>query len=83
MVFTVENLGYQGGFNASAEADAANGYPQIRVMTVGQEFTSATPVAQLGSAPEMPWSVANASTIGFGNWTATSAACWFVFIDCP
>ena len=76
MQFTVDNLAFGDGYNATAEADAANGYPLVRTMTVGQGFTSPTPLVQLGSAPELPWSVANASTIGAGNWSATSAACW-------
>lgn len=76
MQFAIDNLAFGDGFNATAEADAANAYPLVRTMTVGQVFTSSTPAVQLGAAPTLPWSVANASTIGAGNWTATSAACW-------
>ena len=80
MQFTVDNLAFGDGYNATAEAEEANGYPLVRTMTVGQGFTSSTPSLQLGSPPVLPWSVANASTIGAGNWSATSAACWYVVV---
>lgn len=76
MEFTIDQLAFSDGCNATAEAEAANNYPHVRTMTVGHGFTSSTPVVQLGAAPTLSWSVANASTIGAGNWSATSAACW-------
>ena len=40
MQFTVHSIGDAPGWNATAEIAAANGYPAIRTMTVGQVFTS-------------------------------------------
>ena len=37
---------------------------QIRTMTVGQKFTSFTPLQQLGATPQLPWSVAANTSIG-------------------
>lgn len=71
MQFTVSN-----GFNATAEIAAANNYPDIRVTTVGQGTTSYTPLTQLATIAQ-PWTVANASSIGVGNWSEFSAVCWF------
>ena len=77
MQFTLGCIGFEDGYNATAEANEANAYPHIRTMTVGETTTSYTPLAQLAVAPTLPWSVASASTIGYGNWSATSAVCWF------
>jgi hypothetical protein len=64
------------GFNASAEIAAAEAYPNIRVMTVGQGSTSYTPLPQLASIA-FPWAPAGSALIGSGNWTSFSAVCWF------
>lgn len=61
--------------NASAEVQAANGYPNIRVFTVGQGTTSYTPLAQLATISQH-WVAASNSTIGVGNWSEFSAVCW-------
>ena len=66
-----------GCFNATADALAADGYPEIRVSTVGELFTSMAPLDRLQVPLLLNWSVASNSTVGYGNWTATSAACWF------
>ena len=44
-------------------------------MTVGEFATSYAPLQQLAAAPLLRWSVANSTTIGLGNWSATSAVC--------
>lgn len=65
------------GYDAPAEIAASDGYPLIRTMTVGETTTSYSPLSQLGAPPTLPWSVANSSSIGLGNWSATSAVCWY------
>ena len=65
------------GWNASAEVAAAAAYPGVRIMTVGQSFTSMVPLQELGAPPTLPWSVASPTTIGCGEWNCTSAVCWF------
>lgn len=67
-----------GGLNATAEIEAANDYPLIRVFTVGQKTNSSTPLQELATI-EQPWSVASAKSIGDGNWSAFSAVCWFTY----
>ena len=62
--------------NAQAEIAAANAYPNIRTMTVGETWTSYEPLTQLHNPPILPWSKASNTSIGFGNWSATSAVCW-------
>jgi hypothetical protein len=62
----------QSGLNASEEVAAAN-YPDIRVFTVGQGTTSATPLTQLGSVAQ-GWTPATPASIGAGNWSEFSAA---------
>ena len=81
MQFTVGCLGEQGGYNATAEILASAPYSAVRTMTVGETTTSFFPLSQLAVAPTLPWSVAGPSTIGFGNWSATSAVCWFYSRD--
>jgi sialate O-acetylesterase len=66
--------------NASAEIAAANGYPGIRVMSVGDGSTSYTPLSQLASL-QLGWTVANSSVIGYGNWSYFSAVCWLFARD--
>jgi len=76
--FTLSQLGEQGGFSASAEIAAAAAYPWVRTVTVGQTTTSYSPLQQLAVPPIQPWaSVSDPAVIGQGNWSATSAACWF------
>jgi len=62
--------------NGTAEVAAADGYPRIRVMTVGEGDTSYTPLNNLASIAQT-WSVASAASIGVGNWSEFSAVCWF------
>jgi sialate O-acetylesterase len=81
MQFTVAAIGQQLGFDAKAEIAEANDYPQIRTMTVGQKNASVVPLRELGAAPQLPWSVASNLSIGQGNFTATSAVCWFYARD--
>eukprot|EP01084_Bolivina_argentea_P188213 324055_1 len=69
MQFTVDQA-----FNATAEVQAANNYPMIRVMTAA--LTGAT-VPQLEVVIAEKWSVAANTTIGRGNWSYFSAVCWF------
>ena len=80
-MFTVSQIGEQVGFDAAAEIADANNYPSIRTMTVGQTSTSYQPLQELAMEPTLPWSVANSASIGVGNWTATSAVCWFYAKD--
>jgi len=63
-------------FNAAEEIKAADGYPNIRVFTVGQGTASATPLQEFATI-ERGWAPASAASIGLGNWSAFSAACWF------
>jgi len=75
MQFTVASA-----FNASEEIQAANGFPNIRVFTVGQSHYSPTPLTQLAGIAQ-GWSVATAATVGTGNWSEFSAVCWFTGRD--
>ena len=77
MQFTVGCMGQQNGYDAAAAIAESNNYPSIRTMTVGQTTTSYFPLTQLGAPPILPWSVAGNKSIGLGNWSATSAVCWF------
>ena len=61
----------------TADAAEAAAYPFVRTMTVGDTTTSYFPLTELAVPPIQPWSVATPETIGAGNWTATSAVCWF------
>lgn len=71
MQFTVSSV-----FNATKEIADADNYPSIRIMTVGQGTISPVPLAELNTI-EQQWSVASSKTVGVGNWSAFSAACWF------
>lgn len=63
--------------NATAEAQAANNYPHIRLFTVGQGTSSTTPLTDLKTV-EQTWEVAsNASVTAGGGWGYFSAVCWF------
>ncbi len=44
MQFTVDCVGFQLGYNATADAAAAANYPLVRTMTVGETTTSWTPL---------------------------------------
>lgn len=77
MQFTVECIGTEAGYNATADIAESINYPLIRTMTVGQTTTSYYPLQQLAVPPILPWSVASPASIGDGNWSATSAVCWF------
>ena len=80
MQFTVGCIGQQLGFDAQAEIEEASNYPNIRTMTVGELWTSIEPLQELHDMT-LPWSVASNSSIGLGNWSATSAVCWFYAKD--
>ena len=69
----------QNGYDADAEIAKADNYPLVRTMTVGTSplLPSYHPVPELQASPQLPWSVAGKDTVGLGNWTATSAVCWY------
>ena len=77
MQFTIAQLGEQDGYSASAELATVPNYPYIRTTTVGDLNTSSIPLMELASPSLMPWSLPSNASIGDGNWTATSAVCWF------
>ena len=52
--------------NATAEAAKADGYPLIRLFSVGQGTQSATPLNDLQTVQE-GWSVANRTTVAGGD----------------
>lgn len=62
-------------YNATDEAQRANNYPQIRVMTATL-IESPTPLVDFESLNQN-WSVASASSIGGPAWDYFSATCWF------
>jgi len=63
-------------FNATLEIAAADAYNRIRLFTVGQGTTSETALDEFKTISQA-WSVASAATVGVGDWSAFSAACWF------
>ncbi len=66
-----------GTANATQEAEKANGYPNIRVFTVGQGTSSKTPLSDLATI-EQPWAVAtNKSVDNGGAFDFFSSVCWF------
>lgn len=77
MQFTVGCIGEQLGYNATEEIAESINYPAVRTMTVGEFTTSYYPLQELAVAPQLAWSVAAPASIGLGNWSATSAVCWF------
>lgn len=50
-------------YNSSVEIAEAANYPNIRLFTVGQGTTSATPLSEF-STIEQTWSVASPSSVG-------------------
>jgi hypothetical protein len=80
MQFTLGCIGEQGGYDAATEIALSSKYPQIRTMTVGTSTTSYHPLPELLTMT-LPWSVASPKSIGLGNWSATSAVCWFYAKD--
>jgi len=71
MQMTVDSV-----FNWTQEVQKAANYPNIRLFTVGQGTVSLTPLAELASI-EQTWVGASPNSVGGGNWTEFSAACWF------
>ena len=62
--------------NASTEEAAADKYPHVRLFTVGQATSAATPLPDLQTI-EQSWSVASAATIaGNGGFGYFSSVCW-------
>ena len=66
--------------NVTAEAEAANDYPLIRVFTVGQGTSSTTPLSELATV-EQNWTVASNTSVGGAPWAVFSAVCWFTYRD--
>jgi len=75
MQFTVHQ-----SFNATDAIKAADKYPNIRIMTVGDSHYSSTPVNELLEIQQL-WSVASSSSVGVGDWSEFSAACWFTGVN--
>jgi len=66
-----------GTTNSSAEAQLANGYPTIRLFTVGTRTQSGTPLDDLQTV-QQPWAVANSTSISSGGtFSQFSSVCWF------
>jgi hypothetical protein len=59
------------GMNATAEIEAANAYPFIRLFSPAL-FASQTPLNELNGIMQ-PWSQASSISVGGGNWTYFSA----------
>ena len=63
--------------NSKAEIAAANNYPSVRILTVGQKTSSNTPLMDLATL-EQPWAVVSNTTISDGSeFGHFSAVCWF------
>lgn len=63
--------------NATEEIQLANGYPNIRLFTVGQGTSSNDPLHDLQTI-EQKWSVASNTTVaGGGGFGYFSSVCWF------
>ena len=63
--------------NSTAEIQAANKYPSIRLLTVGQKTSSNTPLVDLATL-EQPWAVAsNVSASNGGEFGFFSSVCFF------
>jgi sialate O-acetylesterase len=71
MQMTVDSV-----YNASAEVAAAANYPNVRLFTVGQSTVSDKPLDEFATIEQL-WSVASPDSVGGGNWSYFSAACWF------
>ena len=63
--------------NSTLERAAANNYPTIRLLTVGQKTSSRTPLLDLATL-EQPWAVAsNVSVANGAEFGYFSSTCWF------
>ena len=76
MQFTLSCIGFELGYNATEEVAESAAYPLVRTMTVGETTTSYYPLQELAVPPTLPWTVAGSAAFP-GNWSATSAVCWF------
>jgi len=63
-------------FNGTQEAEEANNYPNIRIMTVGQGTISQTPLLEFQTI-EQNWTYASSASVGGSAWSYFSATCWF------
>jgi sialate O-acetylesterase len=68
------------GVNVSAELEAANNYPNIRLFTVGIGTLSAVPLDNLQTLLQ-PWTRASNESVGLGPWAAFSAVGWYFCRD--
>jgi hypothetical protein len=62
--------------NATAEAAAANAFPNIRLFTAG-ETSSYDQLVDFNSVRQR-WSIASSSSVSKDMWSYFSAACWFM-----
>lgn len=68
-----------GDFDAAAEIAAADDYPFIRIMSVGQGYNlpqTTTPLEDLYFL-DMLWAVGSSASVNGGEWGHMSATCWF------
>lgn len=61
--------------NMTAEIAAADGFPNIRLFTVGQKTRQGPPLMQLKTI-EANWSHASAAVVGGTAWDTFSGVCW-------
>ena len=69
-----------GDFDAEAEIEAAEDYPYVRIMSVGQGYDLPQVTLPLEDLYflDMPWTVGSSESVATGDWTYRySAICWF------